>query len=116
MKDITSINNESIVYIVADDTTRRMLKMYLAAIGLNARAYASSEEYYARHNPARTQYLVLDMQLPGMDGAILKRQKITDGQLTEENSENFTLIPIKNQRSCQPLFLKRFANKGWHER
>jgi CheY-like chemotaxis protein len=111
MKNISTANTESIVFIVENDTTRRMLKMYLAAVGLNARTYTNSEEYAAWHDSSSTQSLVLDMQLPGMDGAILQRQIIVDKDLVQKNSETFQLIPIKNKQSFESLLLTRFASR-----
>jgi hypothetical protein len=110
MKDITSVNTESIVFIVGNDTTRRMLMMYLAAMDLDARTYSSHEDYLAQHDFSRIQHLVLDMPLPGMDGAILQRQNI-DEERAEENTGTFRLIPIQNKRHRGPL-LTRFASRG----
>jgi len=111
MKNLSAANTESIVFIVENDTTRRMLMMYLAAVRLDARVYARSEDYLAQHNIARTQYLVLDMQLPGMDGAILQRQKVINGDLSEANAENFMLIPIQRRQYYKSLLFSRFASR-----
>jgi FixJ family two-component response regulator len=63
------MNSESIVFIVDDDqAVRRSLEMLLTAIGLNAKTYASCEEFLAQYDPSDSGCLVLDIQLPGMDG------------------------------------------------
>lgn len=111
MKNASAANTESIVFIVEDDTTRRMLKMYLAAIPLDARVYSSSQDYTARHDSSCTLSLVLDMQLPGMDGAILQRQKIVNEELVEKNSETFQLIPIKSRQFSKSFLSARFASR-----
>lgn len=112
MKDVSAANTESVVFIIENQTTQRMLKMYLAAVGLDARVYSSFEDYMTRHDSTCTQSLVLDMQLPGMDGAILHRRKIVDENWVEKNSETFQLIPIKNKISCESLLFSRFASRG----
>jgi DNA-binding NtrC family response regulator len=111
VKQITGINTESIVFIVENNIVRRMLGMYLAAAGLDARIYTSQEDYSARHDSSRTQYLVLDMQLPGMDGAILWRQKIVDQGLNEKNSETFQLIPIRSKWLDNALLSMRMISR-----
>lgn len=122
IKNSSAANTESIVFIVENQTTRRMLKMFLAVVGLDARTYSSSREYQALHDTARTRFLVLDMQLPGMDGAILQRQETADQNQNDKNSETFKLIPIINKSSRKSIHSSRFtfgdamlkrAEKSW---
>jgi hypothetical protein len=49
MKKASALNKESIVFIVERNDVRRLLGMYLAAAGLNARTYPDCDEYLARH-------------------------------------------------------------------
>jgi CheY-like chemotaxis protein len=106
------MNKESIVFVVQQEDVKRMLGMYLAAVGLDARIYPDTEDYLALHDSSRTQYLVLDMQLPGMDGAILQREKIATEESNEITSETFRLIPIQNILSCESFLSGRFASRG----
>lgn len=109
IKNRAAANTESIVFIIENQTTRRMLKMFLAAVGLDARTYSSSREFQALHDTARIRFLVLDMQLPGMDGAILQRQETVDQNQNDENSETFKLIPIINKSSRKSILSSRFT-------
>lgn len=57
------------VVVIDDDTdVRKSLKWLLATDGLPVRAYASAEEFLADYGRERAGCIVLDVQLPGMDG------------------------------------------------
>jgi CheY-like chemotaxis protein len=108
MNDISSLNTESIVFVVEQEDVRRMLGMLLASISLDARIYPNCDEYLTRHNSSQTQYLVLDMPFPGMDGLIIRQQ---DTDSTGKNQAIFQGTPVKNQQPCESfLFRKQTSN------
>jgi hypothetical protein len=111
MKDISAPNTEPVVFVVERDEVRRLLGMLLAAVGLDARTYCNCEEFLARHDSCRTQYLVLDIPFPGMEGLIIRQGETMDGGLSGENQAIFQLIPVKNQQSYESyLFTRRPSN------
>jgi hypothetical protein len=111
MKEISALNTEPVVFVVERDEVRRLLGMYLVAVGLDARTYCNCDEFLARHDSCRTQYLVLDIPFPGMDGLIIRRGETLDGGLSGENQAIFQLIPVKNQQSYESyLFTRRPSN------
>jgi hypothetical protein len=101
MKNISSLNTESIVFVVEQDEVRRLLGMLLAAVGLDARIYPSCEEFLARHDSCQAQYLVLDISFPGMEGVIIRQRKTLDADLFEKKPAEFQLIPVKNRQFCE---------------
>jgi hypothetical protein len=111
VKNITSFNTEAIVFVVEQDQVRRLLGMYLAAVGLNVRTYSTCDEFLARHDSSQTKYLVLDMYDPGIKGPIIYRQKFIEGDLSGENLGDFQGMPVKSWLSYE-LFLstKRRSN------
>jgi FixJ family two-component response regulator len=68
-----------IIYIVDDDDRiREALSELLASHGLSARTYASAGEYIAASKPDLPGCLVLDVELPDINGLDLQKQ-IADG-------------------------------------
>jgi FixJ family two-component response regulator len=78
-------NSESdarLVYIVDDDQlVRGALSGLLRSIGIEVRAFASTEEFLAADKPAIASCLVLDVRLRGQSGLALQQTLIDDGRL-----------------------------------
>jgi FixJ family two-component response regulator len=67
--------NEHIVFIVDDDARlREALIELLASHGMNAAAFASAGEYVRAHKPNMPACLILDVELPDINGLDLQRQ------------------------------------------
>jgi FixJ family two-component response regulator len=63
------------VYIVDDDPAiLRALKALAEAMGLDAQGYDSAEAFLERYQPDRPGCLILDMNLPGMNGLELQTE------------------------------------------
>ena len=66
---------EPLVCIVDDDeSVRRALSRLLGSVGLRTEAFASPDEFLARALDERIACLLLDVQLPGMDGFELRER------------------------------------------
>lgn len=62
----------SIVYIVDDDTdVRDSLSWLIESAGFETRSFASAEEFLDFHNVACRGCVILDLQMPGMNGSEL---------------------------------------------
>jgi FixJ family two-component response regulator len=64
------------VFIVDDDpSVLKALARLLRQLGCNVEAYESAEAFLARPDPQRPGCLVLDVNLPGLDGLELQRRQ-----------------------------------------
>lgn len=64
-----------IVYVVDDEVMiRSVLLSLVETMGLATEAYGSAEEFLAAYRPARPACLLLDMEMPGMDGLQLQAE------------------------------------------
>jgi FixJ family two-component response regulator len=73
-------NRAPVVCIVDDDeSVRRALSRLVGSVGLRAEAFASPEEFLARAIDERIDCLLLDVQLPGMDGFDLRERAAKAG-------------------------------------
>jgi len=71
---------EQIVAVVDDDeSVRDSLPDLLREFGLNARAFASAQEFLAYDYIGDTRCLILDIVMPGMSGPELQRELIHRG-------------------------------------
>ena len=68
------------VFIVDDDPSVRKATMrVLKAAGLEARTFASADEYLASYDPGAPGCLVLDLTMPGLNGLELQHALVSRG-------------------------------------
>ena len=68
------MNDKSTVFIVDDDAAARESVVALVSFkGLNAKGFASAEEFLAQYDPGTPGCLVLDVRMPGMSGLQLQQ-------------------------------------------
>lgn len=67
-------NSEKVVISIVDDdeSVRKALQRLIKSVGLKVEAFASAEDFLSRANPYEAACLVLDLQLPGMNGLELQ--------------------------------------------
>jgi FixJ family two-component response regulator len=66
---------QSVVFVIDDDeSTRRSLATLLRSVGLDARVFASPQEFTRAERPDAPGCLVLDVRLPGMSGLAFQEQ------------------------------------------
>ena len=71
---------DPVVCIVDDDeSVRKALSRLIGSLGLRAEAYASPEEFLGRAVDDEIACLLLDIQLPGMDGFELRDRTVAAG-------------------------------------
>ena len=96
------------VYVVDDDPAiLRAMKVLLEAMDLVADDFQSAEEFLAAYHPDKPELLILDMNLPGMNGlqlqSELKKRSLLlpmERTSTKQASRSFlihtTSLPLKN--------------------
>lgn len=63
------------VYIVDDDAAvRDGISLFLKTAGLHCKTFANAEEFLAQYHPNDPGCMVLDVNLPGLDGPQLQRE------------------------------------------
>ena len=66
---------QAVVFVVDDDESmRRSLATLLRSVGLDARVFASPQEFMEAKRPDAPGCLVLDVRLPGMSGLAFQQQ------------------------------------------
>jgi FixJ family two-component response regulator len=71
---------QSLVAVVDDDVSiRESLESLIRSAGLTVRVFASAEEFLNSPHLHNTACLVLDLQLPGMNGNELHRHLLSNG-------------------------------------
>jgi FixJ family two-component response regulator len=71
---------DPVVYIIDDDeSVRRALRRLVESLGLRAETFSSPAEYLGSEADAERSCLLLDVQLPGMDGFELHRRIVDSG-------------------------------------
>ena len=74
---------QSLVAVVDDDVSvRESLESFIRSAGLRARVFASAEEFLKSPDSHNTACLLLDLQLPGMNGNELHRNLLANGNAT----------------------------------
>jgi len=69
------IEEKPFISIVDDDpAVRSAFRLLLDSVGLDAKTFASSEEFLASPSLSATTCLVLDFGMPGIDGLELQRR------------------------------------------
>ena len=69
-----SFPSGSCVYVVDDDASvRRALARLLKSAGFVVESFASAEAFLSQMSPDRASCIVLDVQLPGMNGVDLQQ-------------------------------------------
>jgi FixJ family two-component response regulator len=70
----------TVVYIVDDDeSVRRALRRLVESLGLRAETFSSPAEYLGSDVDSEPSCLLLDVQLPGMDGFELHQRIVDSG-------------------------------------
>ena len=68
------------ISIVDDDAlVREAIRRLIKSVGMNARAYASAEEFLSSNHAQDTSCLILDVQMPGMSGLELQQRLADSG-------------------------------------
>jgi FixJ family two-component response regulator len=78
---VKAMEQPSTVYVVDDDAAMRdSLCWLLSSVSLNAKAYASADEFLSEWDPATPGCLLLDLRMPGLNGLELQEKLVKDGR------------------------------------
>ena len=95
-------NNQFIVMIVDDnESIRRAARRLIKSYGFPVETFASAEDFLSSGRLLETACLVLDVQMPGLNGLELQNRLMTDGHqvpiifITAFNDENARAQALK---------------------
>jgi len=72
--------NQSIVMIVDDDDSmRKAVRRLMKTYGIAVETFGSAEEYLDSDRLDKTSCLILDVQMPGMNGLELQKRLVASG-------------------------------------
>jgi two-component system response regulator FixJ len=72
---MSAVADEGTVYVVDDDASvRRSLRRLVESAGFKVETYAGAREFLATFRPRRKTCLVLDVQMPEMNGLELQKE------------------------------------------
>jgi RNA polymerase sigma factor (sigma-70 family) len=73
------ISAEPVVFVVDDDLTiRKLVAGWLGSAGFQVRLFASAEEFLREYQSTAVGCIVLDVDLPGLDGLALQQRLVTE--------------------------------------
>jgi FixJ family two-component response regulator len=75
---VTKGKTKLVAIVDDDDSVRSAVQGLLKAVGLQARAYASAEEFLKSGQQHQTACLIADIRMPGMSGLELQAQLNAD--------------------------------------
>ena len=74
------LQNSPLISIIDDDESMRCaVKSLVTSLGLNARTFASAEEFLRSSQVEHTSCLITDLQMPGLNGVELQRMLLAQG-------------------------------------
>jgi two-component system response regulator FixJ len=74
-KQGVAMHSDAVVHIVDDDAAvRHSLHMLMQSVGLDAKSYASAQEFLDAFEASRPGCLLLDVRMPGMSGLDLQQE------------------------------------------
>jgi len=79
---VTAKETPTVFVIDDDDSVRRSIQGLLRSAGLRSESFGSAQEFLARGAPEAPSCLVLDVQLPGLNGLDFQRQLADAGVQT----------------------------------
>ncbi|MBV8049945.1 MAG: response regulator [Acidobacteriaceae bacterium] len=75
------VTQKRVVAVVDDDeSVRESLPDLLRSFGFSAYAYSSAEEFLSSDRAVQTEFLVLDIAMPGMSGLALQQELKISGR------------------------------------
>lgn len=79
-QDDNNKNHSGIIFIVDDDPdVRRALRRLLTTVGVKVETFATAEEFLSSGHSRSPGVLILDLRLPGMNGAELQQALAASG-------------------------------------
>ena len=75
------LQNSPLISIIDDDESMRCaVKSLVTSLGLNARTFASAEDFLRSPHVEHTSCLISDLQMPGLSGVELQKMLLAQGR------------------------------------